>query len=99
MVGEKLIRMMVSSTTIASLPTPEASGAIGSHGQAIHATTTTPAMATRRIVAVSLPMSESRRPSRSRFSVRPAMSAMNAVAIPEMTWSCAAMGCVMTLPR
>ena len=44
-------------------------------------------------------MAASRRPMRSRLSVRPAISAMSVVAIPVMTWSWPAIDSVMTLPR
>ena len=45
-VGEKLTTMTTSSAIIASFATPVASGAIGSHGHASHATTNSPTIAT-----------------------------------------------------
>jgi hypothetical protein len=70
---------------MASLAVPSAPGAIGSHGHSSQAAAADPAIATAMIAPVSLAMSESRRPRRSRLSDRPAMSAMNMVAIPEMS--------------
>ena len=44
-VGEKLTTMTTSSAIIASLAVPDASGAIGSHGHAIHASAASPDIA------------------------------------------------------
>ena len=54
MVGEKLTTVMVSSSTMASLARPAASGAIGSHGHRSHAASGGADHGDRRIVAVSL---------------------------------------------
>ncbi len=90
---------MTNSVTIASLAMPAASGATGSHAHTIQATANIPSMATAMVVPMNRPVPATRKPSRSKLSVSPAMKAMSAVAMPLTVWSSRAIGSVITLPR
>ena len=91
--------MITNSATIASFAVPAASGAIGSHAQASHATANSPAIAMASVVTIIRVVPAMRRPMRSMFSVSPAISAISVVAMPLTVWSCRAIGSVITLPR
>ena len=84
-VGEKETTITTSNASMTSRWAPTASGAIGNHGQAIHATADRPAMATASVTAVIRAIAASRAARRSTLSVRPAMSAISVVAIPVTT--------------
>ena len=89
-VGEKLTTMTTSSAHHRELGEAGcASGAIGSHGQASQATREQAGAWRRRASSRSSgAMPRTRRPSRSKLSVSPAMSAISVVAMPVITWSC-----------
>ena len=99
MVGEKLTTTTTSRLMIASFVAPWAAGAIFSHGQSTHATAARPVMATASVTIVATPAPATRRSSRSKLSVRPAMNAISVVATPLTAINWRAICSVMTLAR
>ena len=70
-VGENETTITTSKTSMTSRWDPTASGAMGNHGHASHATADRPTIATASVTAVMRAIAASRDPRRSTLNVRP----------------------------